>query len=388
MKNIWKKSLSLILLLVFVLSPVSLAARVQTPAETAHLSFGSDKKFTIMQVSDVQDGPGLMPAAARFLKKALKDVDPDLVVLTGDNIFGGKSQTDKLTEHTIDKLMSIFESAGVPVAAVFGNHDDEGKTPKEAQMAMYMKYDCFIGHDEGPELSGVGTYNVPIYASNDPQKMAYNLWMIDSGTYDEENGGYAHVQQDQLDWYIEKGNELKAANGGNLVPAMMFQHIVVPEVYEAFLEVPFGTPGAIARYGKYFILNPAMTHSGVLTEGACPPDVNGGQFDAILSQGDVVALFVGHDHTNTYHVTVRGVDIACTPTAGIAPYGDDNRGVRVITLDENNPTVFDTHLVQYRDYFAKDSILNFGYIFMDTAWRIIYPFQKLVYFIENIFTRT
>lgn len=88
MKNIWKKSLSLILLLVFVLSPVSLAARVQTPAETAHLSFGSDKKFTIMQVSDVQDGPGLMPAAARFLKKALKDVDPDLVVLTGDNIFG------------------------------------------------------------------------------------------------------------------------------------------------------------------------------------------------------------------------------------------------------------------------------------------------------------
>ncbi len=388
MKSILKKSLALILLLVFVLSPVSLAARVQTPAETAHLSFGNDKKFTIMQVSDIQDGPGLMPAAVRFLKKALKDANPDLVVLTGDNIFGGKSQSDKLTGYTIDKFMRIFENAGVPVAGVFGNHDDEAKTSKEAQMAMYMKYDCFIGHDEGSDISGVGTYNVPIFASDDPQKTAYNLWMIDSGTYDEVNGGYAHVQQDQIDWYLNKSNALKAANGGNLVPAMMFQHIVVPEVYEAFLEVPFGTPGAIARYGKYFVLNPDMTRSGVLGEGAYPPDVNGGQFEAIQSQGDVVALFVGHDHANTYQVTVRGVDIVCTPTAGIAPYGDDKRGVRVITIDENDTTDYTTHLIHYTDYFAKDSILNFGYIFMDTVWSILYPFQKFFYFVENIFTRT
>ncbi|NLX92750.1 MAG: hypothetical protein GXZ02_02600 [Clostridiales bacterium] len=388
MKNIWKKSLALILLLVFVLAPVSLAVTPHTPAEAAHLSFGRDKKFTIMQISDIQDGPGLMPAAARFLKKALKDVNPDLVVLTGDNIFGGKSQTDKLTAYSIDGFMRIFESAGIPVAAVFGNHDDEGNTPKEAQMAMYMKYNCFIGHDEGPELSGVGNYNVPIYSSTNPQKMAYNLWMIDSGTYDEVNGGYAHVQQDQLDWYVDTSNDLKAANGGTPVPAMMFQHIVIPEVYEAFLEVPFGTPGAIARYSKYFILNPEMTRSGVLTEGAYPPDINGGQFDAIKMQNDVVALFVGHDHANSYQVTVRGVDIVCTPTAGIAPYGDDNRGVRVITLDENDLTDYDNYLIHYTDYFVKDSILNFGYIFMDTAWRIIYPFQKLVYFIENIFTRT
>ena len=386
MKKIWKKSLAFILFLVFVLSPVSVAVTPPTPAQAAHLSFGSDKKFTILQVSDVQDGPGLMPATARFLKKALDDTKPDLVVLTGDNIFGGKSQSDKLTAYSIDKLMRIFEGAGVPVAGVFGNHDDEGKTSKEAQMAMYMKYNCFIGHDEGPEISGVGTYNVPIYASAEPQKIAYNLWMIDSGTYDEVNGGYAHVQQDQLDWYVDQSDALKAANSGTTVPAMMFQHIVVPEVYEAFSEVPFGTPGAVAKYGKYYVLNPAMTRSGTLGEGACPPDVNGGQFDTIKSQGDVVALFVGHDHANSYQVTVSGVDIVCTPTAGVAPYGNEDRGVRVITLDENDTTDYTTHLVQYTDYFDEDSPLNFGYNFMVKYWNILYPIMKFFYLVENIFT--
>ena len=168
----------------------------------------------------------------------------------------------------------------------------------------------------------------------------------------------------------------------------MFQHIVVPEVFEAFNEAPFGTPGAVPKYGKYYILNPAMTRTGVMIEAACPPDVNGGQFDAVKAQGDVTAMFFGHDHTNTFEVNVRGIDLVCSPTAGIAPYGDDNRGVRVITIDENNPTAYTTHLVRYTDYFAKDSILNLGYIFMDKVWSLLYPVMKFFYIVTNFFPGT
>lgn len=384
MKKIWKKLLVVFMVALFALSPVALAAEPPTPAEAAHLSFGADKKFTVMQVTDVQDGPGLLFPTARFLKNALENVKPDLVVLTGDNISGAKSPTDAITAHTIDKLMRVFDNAGVPVAAVFGNHDDEGKTAKEAQMALYMQYDCFIGYDEGPAVSGVGTYNVPIYSSTDPQKVAYNIWMVDSGTYDTVNGGYAHVQQDQIDWYVQKSNALKAANGGVPVPSLMFQHIVVPEVYEAFNEVSFGTQGAVAKYGKYFVLNPGMTRAGVLGEGACPPDVNGGQFDAVRAQGDVKAMFFGHDHANTYEVRVRGVDLVCSPTSGMASYGDENRGVRVITVDETT-AAYSTRLVRYADMMDADAPLNFGYNLLTKFWGFAWQVMKFFYLVTNFF---
>jgi len=384
MKKAWKKVLALIVVMVFALTPVSLAVTPPTPAEAAHLSFGADKEFTIMQVTDIQDGPGLVLPTARFLKQALADVKPDLVVLTGDNISGAKSPTDALTAGAIDKFMRIFDKAGVPVAAVFGNHDDEGKTSREAQMAMYVQYNCFIGYDEGPEISGVGTYNIPIYSATNPQRVAYNIWMIDSGTYDTVNGGYDYVKQDQIDWYTGKSNALKAANGGIPVNSLMFQHIVVPEVYEAFSEVSFGTPGAVAKYGKHFVLNPAMTRAGVLGEGACPPDTNGGQFEAVRAQGDVVAMFFGHDHANTYEVTVRGVDLVCSPTSGMASYGDENRGVRVITVNENDTSTYSTHIIRYTDYFDEGSIFNFGYRVLFKFWGIAFPVMKLFYLVSSV----
>jgi len=386
LKSLLKKITAVILTAVFLLLPLNGGAFAVTPAEAAQLKFGADKKFTIMQVADIQDGPGLLPATARFLKKAVEEANPDLIVLTGDNIMGGKSRSDAATANAIDKFMSIFEEAGVPVAAVFGNHDDEGNTSKEKQMAMYMSYNCFIGYDEGEDLSGVGTYNIPIYSSSNPQKAAFNIWMIDSGTYDTVNGGYAHVQQDQIDWYVNKSNQLKADNGGTPVPSLMFQHIAVPEVYDAFVSVPLGTPGSIFKYGKCFVLNPEMTKAGELNEAPCPPDINGGQFEAVRNQGDVLAIAFGHDHLNTYEVTVQDVDLICTPTAGLASYGDNNRGVRVFTLDENDTESYSTYLYQYTDCIDPDSVFSIGYVIVDRFWQFALPFMQFFLIISELFS--
>jgi len=387
--NIMKKRLSKTLsalLAVLLFIPVLPSASALTPAEAAYLQFQEDGKFTIMQVADIQDGPGLMLPTSRFLKKVVADIKPDLVVLTGDNIFGSMSRTDELTENAIGKIMTIFKEAGVPVAVTFGNHDDEGGTTKEKQMQMYMAYDNCVAYDEGEDVYGVGNYNVPIYSSKNQDKVAYNLWFIDSGTYDDVNGGYDYVRQSQIDWYVGKSNELKAANGGVPVESMMFQHIVIPEVYNTFSEVPFGTEGAVAVGGKFYVLNPEMTLSGELGEGAYPSRTNGGLFDAVKAQGDVTAMFFGHDHVNTYEVAYEGVNLVCTPTAGMASYGDHNRGVRVITVDENDTSTYETYLVRYTDYFDSRSIMNFGYIFMKTFWEIAFPLQKLFYLIDSVFS--
>ncbi|MDY6016324.1 MAG: metallophosphoesterase family protein [Oscillospiraceae bacterium] len=354
-----KKSLSLMLALVLCIGALLIPAGAADVNGNGKLQFNKDGSFRILQISDIQDGPALHPIVKDFIRDAVKEADPDLVVLTGDNIGGpscgiGVDAIDTpFVKIAIDKYMSIFEEAGVPVAMVFGNHDDQNiAVSKEEQMEMYQSYSCFIGNDDNSELYGCGTYNLPIYSS-DGSKIAYNLWMIDSNAFDEVNGGYDYVHQDQLDWYVKTSNELKAQNGGNPVHSMMFQHIIVPEIYDALNEVPAGTEGAVERDGKYYVLNPENTVSGKLNEAPCPSKTNSGQFETLIQQDDVVAMFFGHDHVNTFRVNYKGIDLVNTPGVTFNSYGNDCRGARIIDINEND-TSYNTSIIFYKELYKGD----------------------------------
>ena len=355
------KKFTAILLAMILTFSVMVTASAQTDS-TKKLQFDADGNFRIMQISDIQDGTLLTPATKTYLKDVVAYAEPDLIVLTGDNISAGSATLGTkavdllLVETAINNFMSVFEELGVPVAVTFGNHDAEEIVTKEEQMEIYMSYDNCIAIDEGDALYGCGTYNVPIYSSTDSEKMAYNLWMIDSNMYDEENGGYDYVHEDQIDWYVNKSNELKAQNGGEPVPSMMFQHIIVPEIYDALVEIPNVTSISYEHNGKHYVLDPETTRAGQLCESPCPSETNSGQFDAVVNQGDVVAMFFGHDHKNTFEIAHRGVDLINTPTAGFGSYGDEVRGVRIIDLKEGTRD-YETFIISYLDFYADNEYM-------------------------------
>ncbi|MCR5485816.1 MAG: metallophosphoesterase, partial [Clostridiales bacterium] len=321
-----------------------------------------------LQISDIQESFILLPITKDNIVAAVEKTQPDLILLTGDN-FGGRSTCNtkihpldkQLAKRAIKNYMSYFEKKGIPTAAVFGNHDDQGTVTKEEQIELFSEYKCFIGYDEGDSVYGVGNYNIPIYSSKDKSKIAYNIWMIDSNSYemlpDGSDNGYDYVHQDQIDWYINKSNELKAQNGGKLVPSLMFQHIVVPDVYNYLKEVDSSTPGAVSRGDKYYILDPRNTRAGVMHESPSCSKTNSGQFDAVVRQGDVKAMIFGHDHVNSYEiVTGTGVDLINTPAATFASYGDETRGVREIVLDESDLETYDTSVITYFDLFGDGEV--------------------------------
>lgn len=343
-----KKIISLLLAVAVLFGFAALPAYAEENENV--LKFGEDGKFRILQIADIQDGPFLEYATLDFLTDIIEETQPDLVVLTGDNISGGSAPTKLLAKAAITRYMSIFEKAGVPVAMVFGNHDSETVADKEYQMSVYESFDCFVGC-EGEDLTGCGNYNLPIYDAKG-EEMLYNLWMIDSLTYnrhpEDENddayyendlGGYACVHKDQIDWYVKTSNELKAANGGEPVPSMVFQHIVVPEIYDALVR---------DANGKWAL---PKGSTGVLGEDPCPPPYSNGQFDAMLEQGDVVAMFFGHDHKNSFVVNHKGIDLSTTPGVGFSSYGDINRGVRVIDLDTKDLSTYKTEVIRWVDFY-------------------------------------
>ncbi len=303
------------------------------------LKFREDGKFTILQFADIHSCP-LRETEKQLLKDAIQRRKPDLIVLTGDNIFSTSGEG----ETAIVDYMDIFEAYGIPVAMVFGNHDTEARPAKIQQMGIYSRYSCFVGAIGTPVADRIGNYNLPILSS-DGTKTAFNLWFTDSGMKNEENdlGGFACVLKEQVDWYLSASNAITQANGGEKVPSINFQHIVVPEVRELLIptddpdrwKLPEGNPGHMADvYGG--------------------PLYSNGQFDAFVSQGDVLATVAGHDHTNSYVVTKDGVDIVVSPICAFIGNTDESVGYRVFELDENDSWHYETYVDGYWEIYKDD----------------------------------
>ena len=357
MKKFILKISALIMVLVLALTPIASAAAESdlTPAEKAHLTFDDDGNFRILILADMQDDALRSLACANFMRKASRSLKPDLVVLLGDIIMGMPDPV--LNVLRMQEVMNNFIGAGVPVAAVFGNHEQErGKPSKETLMKVINSYCYSISYDEGDALYGCGTYNIPIYESEDSDKICANLFMIDSGDYDKEHGGYDYVHDDQIQWFKDKSEELAQQNGGEQVPSYVFQHIIVPEIYDALKTVPAGTEGAIERGGVYYALPDDAAEGSILGEGPCPGNYNTKEFTAVKEQGNVSAMFFAHDHTNSFVVPYQGIDLVATAACGYRSYGDPaTRGARIVDLKSDGS--YETSTILYGELFANNPIM-------------------------------
>ena len=378
-----KKFLSLLLSLIMIISCFSLSVSAEG---NNTLKFNKDGKFTILNISDIQDGYPINTLTKKYIEDTVDMVKPDLIVLTGDNISGYDVPEKEQAELAIREFMEIFEERKIKVAAVFGNHDDEETAlTKKEQLAVYESYDCFVGKKGFCIDDRVGTYNLPIMKS-DNSSYGFNLWFTDSGTYNTENdyGGYACVYKEQIDWYKKTAAKLRKANDGQVVPSINFQHIIVPEIYDALKEVKLLWFGRIIRKKnplndktRFYAL--PKDAKGQLREYPCPPYYNNGQYDAMLETGDVLATVSGHDHENTFEIDYKGIRIINTPTVGFNAYNDINVGSRVFVIDENEPESFETYCLTYSDVYPEiDSLFKARILFSIDTVNVFTRFISLI----------
>ena len=298
----------------------------------------TDGKFKILILSDIHT-PEIMPIwTENFISYAVKTEKPDLVVLLGDNTYGRyKGVTDEKNQKSIRKIVSLL--GNTPFAVVFGNHDHEGFPEMSEAQAKKFLFDCY--KEKETCLMEEGDYFINIKDSKG-EKDIFTLWFIDSGTYDKESG-YAYVKKDQLDWYRQMHTGL---------PSYIFQHIILPEIFDVMHESRIPLPGYTKGQGnrgwKFYKFKKGALISGAMKEGPCPPDINGGQFDVIKEKGNTVACFFGHDHTNDFVCDCQGVRLVNVPSPSFYTYGN-NRGVRVVTIHEDRPFELDTKVIHYTD---------------------------------------
>lgn len=342
-----KKLTAILLSLALVICTIAFCAS----AESGDLKF-KNGEFKIMIFTDIHQNVSSNGCAVRIMREALDKCAPDLVVLLGDNTTG-----DTLDEHEqlIEYITEPMRERGIPYAAIFGNHDAQSESvSKEELLAIYQKYGC-LSYDADPSIYGCGNFNLPVLSS-DGSEIKLNLWFFDSGADnpDETVGGYDNVRESQIEWYKETAENLKAMNGGKVVPALNFQHIILPEVYDVlYTELPTSLGSASNNYnGKSYSLIPNFAgYSGFVYEAPQPPyDDLYGEMDAFKEVGDVMASFSGHDHVNSFVANVDGIDIVGVPTAHNKNYSNStNRGAGLITVKEDTPNEYEYELIRAGD---------------------------------------
>ena len=347
-----KKALSVLLSLVLAFSCCSLLAGAESGRT---LAFDKNGEFKILHICDIQDDYPIASETLQFIHEAIRASNPDLVVLGGDNTVGDSSCTDPEGQAAlcIEQLAAVFVEEQTYFTLVFGNHDHQqiAKTNEPADhdrvneylLSLYQRYggEYCLANDDKPELFGVGTQNLVIKASNESNKDAYNLWMLDSGGYEyteDGDGEYSAVHPDQLNYMMDVNSQLTHQNG-QTVPSMAFQHIVVGEIMDELYPVVNTKLGFLSKYcnGHEYLLIPNLFKiKGVLGEAPCPGTFNYGELDTLARIG-TVAVFSGHDHTNAYTANIKGVDVVNTPGCTFHSYGQNHsRGARLITLHKGS----------------------------------------------------
>ena len=80
---------------------------------------------------------------------------------------------------------------------------------------------------------------------------------------------------------------------------------------------------------------------------------NGGQIDAFLEKGEMLGIYVGHDHNNSFVADYKGIDLGYTQGAGFNVYGPGlNRGVRIFDVEESGK--YETRTVTFGELCGKE----------------------------------
>ena len=334
MKKVIKKTVCIILA---VLIFASAAVNGFATEKDIGLKFDENGDFVILHLTDWHTDYPMPNAHKQFVKEALAAAEPDLVVLGGDMSEAPKEDQPAAVKEICD----LFVETQTPFMITFGNHDYLHDLTIDEMFALYKEYGgvyC-ISEDENPDLFGCGTCSVPVY-SNDGGRVAYEIYCFDSGC-EVEGKGYESVHPDQIEWYKNKAESLKNENGGKYVPAVAFQHIIVQEIFDKFFLVANeNDEDSEAFADKAYDMNPIPNLSnikdGYIMEKPCPGYYNYGQLDAMSKNGDVRAIFCGHEHSNSFTVEIDGVDIVNTPSVKLhSLLKVINWGARIITLHED-----------------------------------------------------
>ncbi|CAA6673699.1 unnamed protein product [Spirodela intermedia] len=265
-----------------------LLATVSEGSSVAKLRFARRSgKFKILQ--------NVLPAEQRgcsdlnttaFLRRLILAEKPNLIVFTGDNIFGFDAND---SARSMEAAFAPAVAAGIPWAAGLMQHIAGMPAALSRVNPRGLSF----------PIDGFGNYHLSVAGaagSAMANQSILNLYFLDSGDYSSSDFSV-------YDWI--KPSQLLCAGDGLL-------------------------PHPVPEFGSF---GPGNS-TGVRQEGISSAAVNSGLFAAMVAAGDVKAAFVGHDHINDFCGELAGVNLCYGGGFGYHAYGKAGwpRRARVVAV--------------------------------------------------------
>ncbi|KAK8718226.1 hypothetical protein V6N13_045469 [Hibiscus sabdariffa] len=314
--------------------PTNASAPRQYPPQQQHITqkpslklrFGRNGEFKILQVADMHYAGGKMTPCkdvlpgqvqgcfdlntTAFIRRMIEAEKPDLIVFTGDNIYGSDS---KDSAKSMDAAFAPAIAARIPWAAVLGNHDQEGTLSREGVMKHIVGLNHTLSQFNPTgvhAIDGFGNYNLLVggaEGSGFANKSILNLYFLDSGDYSTVPAipGYGWIKPSQQLWFQRTSAKLRRAYMSppmaqkSSAPGLVYFHIPLPEV---------------ASFDS-------SNFTGVKQEGIGSASANSGFFTTLVEAGDVKAVFTGHDHINDFCGKLTGIQLCYGGGFGYHAYG-------------------------------------------------------------------
>lgn len=257
-----------------------------------------------------------------------------------------------------EKALSPARNRGIPLASVFGNHDDmafewpsdwfsssgipdlvcseENNMCSSCSFEGTSRSQLMINEIENNNLSysrcgpsdllpGVSNYVLPVHHScqtNNDSPPLVLLYFLDSG-----GGSYPEIISNaQVNWFRTQSSHL---NPKMSIPELVFWHI--PSLaYKKVAPPPSSQQDRLFSGG-----NRKHCVGSINYETVDPQETELGIMDLLSSRPSVKAVFVGHNHGLDWCCPWRNLWLCFARHTGYGGYGNWARGARMIQITED-----------------------------------------------------
>lgn len=337
-----KKRTKVFLSILLVLAIIGGAATLTVTFYGKKYIRSEDTAFSVLQITDVHilNNEKKDAKAFKTISAMIETTNPDMIVVTGDI-------TSEKENYTAFKTFCTFiEEFEIPWAFTYGNHEgldiryepdevlDPEKIADKQTLNDYLESLEYCIYERGDEnTDGMGNYYYTVRDNNNNALMS--LIFMDSNSYDEENNGYDHFHDNQIQWYENTIKQIAKEENGDeskVVPSLAFFHIPMQEYMTAYDEAK-GTDNLL--YGFRF-----PDEDGT-------PAADDYMFETMIELGSTKGCFVGHDHMNNYSVNYKGIrltyGLSCDHNIYVVPF----RGGTLINI-KNDGSFTTQSLIRHR----------------------------------------
>ena len=246
----------------------------------------------------------------KYIRTVLENSDPDLIVITGDLVYG---ETDDSGEH-LQHLIALMDSFETPWAVCFGNHDNESNKGVlwQCKQLASAEYGIFKrGH-----VTGNSNYNIVLRQDGEIKNTVFlfdthgcRVLPREGAGLQAENPDYDLITQeegifdDQIEWFVSCNEAIQKLAGRETVANLTFQHIPVREVFVALNEKYQPKEGAqTVRCLQEGDIGYMMEGVGQLW--GVDQD---GKLLAACQENGTIGMFFGHSHNNDASILWNGI---------------------------------------------------------------------------------